>query len=269
MYLSNTGIICLVENATNIRISGQLNKQEPLVVTCDSYGGGFGFFNITNLTIESVQFIGYVWLVIPEVVTKYINESNQFFYYSKLESFLPTALLFSHCYNLTLYNALPRSYDDIVVIGVNLHGWSNITVVNPGGEALSAMLIYYTDSPIIPANSECHLHIETDVFAGGMNGDIAEDLTNGTERMPISPIKDFSLYIAQQDFKVDVNIIVHSVDLYSDSYGWTAIIMFVNSVTDSHVTFQGYSYQVCSDPAPSFHCSSYRCYLCKSHGIVD
>jgi hypothetical protein len=220
-------------------------------VTCDSGGSGFGFFNVTNLTIESVQFSGCGWWVIPEVVTKYINESNQFFYYSKLKNDFRTALLFSHCYNLTLYNALPLYYYDndipFLVIGVNLHGWSNITLMNPGSEVWSTMLIYYTDSSIMPANSECNLHIETHL-SGLWHGNIAEDLTKSTERMPISPIRDFALYITQQDFKVDVGITVHSIDDYT-MFGLAAVIMFVNSVTDSHVTFQGHSYQVCSEPS--------------------
>jgi hypothetical protein len=56
-----------MENTTNIRISGK---------PCDSSGSGFSFFNVTNLTIESVQFSQCGWRVIPEVVTKYVRESK-------------------------------------------------------------------------------------------------------------------------------------------------------------------------------------------------
>lgn len=102
MKLNNTGVICLVENTTNIHISGQQDQyQEPLVVFCDN-AGGFGFFNVT---IESIQFRTCGWWAIPEEITKYINGSDQFFYYDNAQ----TAFLFSHCYNLTLYNALGNS----------------------------------------------------------------------------------------------------------------------------------------------------------------
>lgn len=124
------------------------------------------------------------------------------------------------------------------------------------------MLIYYTDSAIMQPDSECNLHIETNVLTGRYYIEIDEDLSNGIERMQILPIRDFALYTAQQDFKVNVDVNVHPM-LYKDSdfnffncaqsCGLNAIIMFINSVTDSHVTFQGYSYEFCSDQASTPH----------------
>lgn len=272
MHLNNTGVICLVENTTNIYISAWQDDayQRPVIVLCEPGGGGFSFFNVTDLTIESIQF-RCGWWAIPAAATKYINGSDQFFYYDDAQ----TTFLFNHCINLTLHNALGSNPDvnNISMIGVNLCGWSNITAVIPDRDLpttpLSTLLIYYTDSAIMPSNSECHLHVESNILSGHRYIDIEQDLTgNNTERMPVLPIRDFAVYIAQQGFKVNVDITVHPMLYYQDTdycerrCGLNAIIMFINSVTDSHVTFQGYPYEFCTDkgyiPYPPSNNQFYR-----------
>ena len=271
--LNNTGMVCLVENTTDIYISGwrddSAKDQSPVIVYCVDGGGGFGFFNVTNLTMESVQFRGCGWWGIPADITKYVNGSDQFLYYDVAQ----TVFLFNHCSNLKLYNVLGYNDINISTIGVNLCGWSNITSVIPDGDLphtpLSTVAIYYTDSDIMPSNPECNLHFESNVLSGNSYIDIDKDLGNNIERMPVRPIRDFALYITQQDFKVNVNITVHPMlfiyNIASICGEWcgtsNVIIMFVNSISDSHVTFQGYPYEFCSDqtsipPLPGYH--SYR-----------
>jgi hypothetical protein len=267
MHLNNTGIICLVENTTNIRISGKQDQhQEPLVVSCDGSGSGFGFFNVTNLTIVSVQFKGCEWRVIPKVVTKYINESNQFFYYSNSD-IVKTVLLFSHCYNLVLHNIRYTDYifdidHHFGIIGVNLCGRSNIGLYTLDAH-IKPMLFYYTDSSIMPSNSECNLHIEMNMLSESrIYVEIDEKLSNGVERMKVLPVRDFALYIAQQDFKVDVDI---TLLIFDPNIDLDAVIMFVNSVSDSHVTIHGQPGKLFSN---SFHHPSNQTYTSLQLDVI-
>ena len=184
MGLNSTGVVCLVENTTDIYISAwrddSAKDQSPVIVYCVGGSGGFGFFNVTNLTIEFVQFRYCGWREIPVDVLKYINGSDQFLYYNVAQ----TVLLYNHCSNLKLYNVLGYNeinINNISTIGVNLCGWSNITSVIPDGDLpdtrLSTVTIYYTDSDITPPNPECNLHFESNVLSGyGYNIDIDKDL---------------------------------------------------------------------------------------------
>ena len=244
-----TDVVCLVENTTNIFIMARQDDpsgyQKPVTVSCMDKNSGFNFFNVTDLTINSIYFKDCGKDLIPPAATKYIyiNESEQFFEYDIAQ----TTLLFSHCYNLTLYNALGdcnsyKSNDNRAsIIGVNLCGWSNITAVVPDRDMpsrLITLLVYYTDSAIMSSNQECNLHIESNILSGRKHVYIMHDLANNTERMPVLPIRDFALYIAQQDFEVNANIVLHPM-LYNVSFpqhndcigmncGLNAIIMFIN-----------------------------------------
>ena len=73
---------CLIENTTNLSISPSqdvLSEGHDYVnISCNSAEIGFGFFNITNLTISSVIFHMCGGHPSSEVV-KYVNETDQFF----------------------------------------------------------------------------------------------------------------------------------------------------------------------------------------------
>ena len=257
------GEVCIVENTTNIAITCDRNYKY-VTVDCISWeNNGFSFFNVTNLTIKSVYFEHCGMTAIPADALKYINSSDQFFYYNGLAY---TTFLFNHCNNLTLYNVLSDSSyvndnNRFSIVGVNLCGWSNVNGSYPVNghplysPTLLSVLLYYTDTAITSA-SQCNLLFESDTLSGYKYSDVVKNFTDNTERMPLTPIRDLAVYLSQQLFDVHVNITVKpSIDLPG---GWpdcdgpcliSAIIMFVNSVTDSHVTFQGYPQEFCFNEA--------------------
>ena len=121
------GEFCRVENTSNIAIVAS----DKLIATSLSYVSvvcgnhtGFGFFNVTNLTIRSVYFENCE-NVVPASSVRYVNESGQWFYY---DEDVWVTLIFNHCYNLTLHDVLAHSSLNITVdmIGVNLCGFSSI-----------------------------------------------------------------------------------------------------------------------------------------------
>ena len=79
--------LCLIENTTNLTISPSQDVfdngyQYVKVVCCNAQllGNliGFGFFNVTNLTMSSVVFIGCGAIITADAV-KFVNETQQYF----------------------------------------------------------------------------------------------------------------------------------------------------------------------------------------------
>ena len=148
---------CLIENTSNISITAEVSDYySNITVSCR--GCGFGFFNVSNLTIRSVRFDGCEAIVPPSAV-RYINGTDQFLYYKNTKS----ALFFNHCINLTLYNVLVpvQNDDNFGVIGVNTCGHSKITTVARENHSYpsSTLLMYYTDSMLESFTTECNLII--------------------------------------------------------------------------------------------------------------
>ena len=98
------GFFCLVENITGLTIYGD-SSDNPAVVKCNStshHMRGFGFFNITNLSISNIV-VENCGGVIDQDATKYINSS--FFYFQTGQR---AVFLFNHCF--TSYWIILRSW---------------------------------------------------------------------------------------------------------------------------------------------------------------
>ena len=186
---------------------------------------------------------------------RYINGTDQFLYYNNTKS----ALIFNHCINLTLYNVivLVKSADSFGVIGVNTCGHSKIStsvVREYHSYPSSTLLMYYTDSMLESSTTECNLNITTPpVYALQKNHyhNILGYLYGKPHKMSISVVRVFAVYLTQQKFNVTVNTTLTPTckppcDKDDDVFLNKALILFVNSVTDSLVTFQGYPFDFCT-----------------------
>ena len=252
---------CLIENTSNISITAEVSDYySNITVSC--HGCGFGFFNVSNLTIRSVRFDGCEAIVPPSAV-RYINGTDQFLYYNNTKS----ALFFNHCINLTLYNVSVPVQNDVNfgVIGVNTCGHSKITTVARENHSYpsSTLLMYYTDSMLESFTTECNLIITSpSVYALPENYcyDIQNYLNSRPHNMSITVVRPFSVYLTQQKFNVTVNTTLTPTckpppDKYDDVFLNTALILFVNSVTDSLVTFQGNQYDFCTNETRMPQCN--------------
>ena len=202
-------VFCLIENISNISITasqGVLDYHSHITVSC--HGCGFGFFNVSNLTIRSVIFDGFGAIIPPRAV-RYINGTDQFLYYNNTKS----ALIFNHCINLTLYNVLVqvKAYDIFGIIGVNTCGHSKISTVLREHHSYpsSTLLMYYTDSILDSLTTECNLNITSPsvyTLQDFYYSDILEYLDNKPHDMSISVVRGFAVYLTQQKFNLTVNI---------------------------------------------------------------
>ena len=254
-------VFCLIENTSDISITAEVpDYHSHITVSC--HGCIFGFFNISNLTIRSVIFDGFGAIIPPRAV-RYINGTDQFLYYNNTK----TALIFNHCINLTLYNVIVpvHLYNDNVfgVIGVNTCGHSKINTVVREYHSYpsSTLLMYYTDSMLESFTTECNLNITSPPMYGFLVNDYYYDilkyLNDKPHKMSISVVRGFSVYLTQQKFKVTVNTTVTPTckqppDEYFTN---TALILFVNSITDSLVTFQGYPFDFCMNDTQMPQCN--------------
>ncbi len=252
---------CLIENTTNLSIAASeelLNKGELYVtVTCER-DTGFGFFNVSNLTIRSVYFKNCDH-VIPETAVRYINGTNQFLYY---DNNVRASLIFNHCFNITLYNVLVDDNPDITygIIGVNLCGDDTDSSISADVPGNISMLIYYTDTTIsqqtnyCPRSNSLHMNLSHTILQGkNLN------LDHGYNHIPLYELKDeenvninslsnnnwdhsLSVYLTQQDFDVDIAININSLpddhDVKSGNNSINILTCFVNSQTSSRITFQ-------------------------------
>ena len=266
---------CLIENTSNISITAEVSDYySNITVSC--HGCGFGFFNVSNLTIRSVRFDGCEAIVPPSAV-RYINGTDQFLYYKNTKS----ALFFNHCINLTLYNVVVPVKSAVTsqdlngfgfgVIGVNTCGHSKITTVARENHSYphSTLLMYYTDSMLESFTTECNLIITSpSVYAlpdyyfyyHDYYYDIYKYVNSRPHNMLISVVRPFSVYLTQQKFNVTVNTTLTPTckpphDNVYDVFLNTALILFVNSVTDSLVTFQGNPYDFCRNETRMPQCN--------------
>ena len=250
-------VFCLIENTSNISITAEVpDYHSHITVRC--HGCIFGFFNISNLTIRSIIFDVFGAIIPPRAV-RYINGTDQFLYYNNTK----TALIFNHCINLTLYNVIVpvKSADIFGVIGVNTCGHSKISTVARENHSYSnsTLLMYYTDSMLESFTTECNLNITSpSVYAlPYYYYDIQKYLNVKPHKMSISVVRGFSVYPTQQKFNVTVNISVTPTCKQPphDYLTNTALILFVNSITDSLVTFQGYPFDFCTNDARMPQCN--------------
>ena len=117
------GSFCLVENIAGLTIYGN-SSDNPAVVKCNStshHVRGFGFFNVTNLSISNIV-VERCGGVIDQNAIKYINIS--FFYFQPGQR---AVFLFNHCFDLMLDRTEIREYKGFAVIGANVMGSSSVT----------------------------------------------------------------------------------------------------------------------------------------------
>ena len=255
---TNEREFCLVENTTDISIiaSSQalIKDVEHVHIGC-KHGMGFGFFNVTNLTIKSVYFSKSCSNNISSQVIKYINESNQFFYFENTVSAL---LVFNSCNNVTLYNVVAEtaSEGNIGILGVNMCGQSNIFMSDD--TALSNIQIFYIDTAMIrPHHShlfKCSLSYTSDIHLTSAIGEYKkfENLYRDTKpkRFPLSSsamMAGFGMYISQRNYPVNANIRIGTrLAPVEYLHPLRTLIFFMNSITNSHVRFQSFSNDICA-----------------------
>ena len=244
LQIENAHEFCHIQNTSNITISSSQELNESTEIRCGKETlVGFGFFNVSNLTMESVSFVGCN-NIIPDIAVRFINDTNHFMYYDATE----TMLILNHCYDVKLYDLKFFSYFiGPSIIGVNLCGHSEISKLASYANMPIDMLFYYTDSEM-SVDPECNLNIEFDAYM--CNPSVPQFYESFVDekpnRIPIPQISGFVLMLTQEKFDVSIDVTITPVqNLIGFFFITKATLLFVNSKTNSHVVFQGLPFDYC------------------------
>lgn len=157
-------------------------------------------------------------------------------------------LILNHCYDVKLYDLKFYSYFiGLTIIGVNLGGHSEISKLASHANVPIDMLFYYTDSEM-SVDPECNLNIEFDAYI--CNPSVPQFYESFVDekpnRIPIPQISGFVLILTQEKFGASIDVTITPVqNLIGTFFITKATLLFVNSITDSHVTFQGLPFDYC------------------------
>ena len=244
MVMTNQEQFCLVENTSDITIAGFLHSGYDYFEVFCQPNFGIGFFNVTNLTIASMSFRNCDDNSFPPSAIRYINNTEQFLYYNNETRI---GLILNHCSNVKIHNYVSFEVTILGILGVNLCGYNNITIVVPFYPSMS-VLFYYVDSDLTSSSDECYLRIESNAFSSlPLMVPFEEHLSGKPNRIPVSVTRGFALMITQQRFNAIVDIRIVPIAVFGFSFSISGLIFFVNSITDSRVTLQGLYSNYCID----------------------
>ena len=117
---------CVIRDVSNMRLESLTGHS---TVNCLSQKSGdnctgFGFVNVTNITITGVHFIGCGSTLTKEAVIM-INDTHPHIGYLQ-----KAVLIFNHCYNITLKHVSIQSYSGYAIMMMNPLGHSLMHKVN-------------------------------------------------------------------------------------------------------------------------------------------
>ena len=255
--IDGQSLSCQIENTSNITVVPSqeliINGHDHVEVQCLPGSGGFGFFNVSNLTISSVMFNNCAG-VIPASAVRYVNDTDQYLFYGHDD--LRAAFIFNHCYNITLHNLISMQNDSkFSIIGVNMCDHSSINIVTTVVVSGMKNLLYYADSVLTSSNLVCNLNIEYNPTLK-ISSSTKETYYIHGDKMPISLINGwFTLVVSQQEFDANVDMVMKPTAFSSIwiSPLLAVSIMFINSMANSQVTFQGLPYEYCKNDTSLDH----------------
>ena len=130
-YVLHNMTFCLIGNASNITLTGLSDGKSS--IECFKNGNssstiGFGFVNITSITLENLNFIRCGATITKAVVTSFNDTHPHLGYKQK------ALLVFNHCHNITIEQVNIDYYIGYAIMMLNPLGSSliNQTLVNNG-----------------------------------------------------------------------------------------------------------------------------------------
>ena len=199
---------------------------------------GFGFFNVTNLSISNIV-VERCGGVIDQNATKYINIS--FFYFQPGQR---AVFLFNHCFDLILDRTEIREYCGFAVVGANVMRSSSVsktvlTSYSPDGEICTAAgaFIFYVDSELPHINSWHNLTTTLTISESNVHGNscpryrcpVIYTYSNPPFRdIPTTAAQGVNVAFSQQSYFVHIHI--QQSNFSSDEEGLLLLHVFKDSV---------------------------------------
>ena len=108
---------CIIQNLTNITLRSMTGHSS---IKCTSKSAGFGFVNITNITVTGIGFNGCGTTLTEEAVVL-INDTHPHIGYLQ-----KAVLLFNHCHNINISHVTISYYNGYAIMIMNPIGYSTL-----------------------------------------------------------------------------------------------------------------------------------------------
>ena len=216
-YISGNESICMINATYSLTITS--DSSLPAVINCNQTGNnfhwpttGFSFFNVHNLTLQRLVFIGCGGFFKNSTIIDTINSTNQSFYFTQYQS---AVLLFPFSNILLIDNVNITSYYGFAILAINpmnarmnsLTIRSSVSVkgknyINLG----SGVFVYYFDYN----NNSTHTTMITNMLATcnicyKLNKTCSsydtQQVTTGTSQLPIDNANSLTILYSQTHFK--------------------------------------------------------------------
>ena len=120
-YVLHNMTFCLIGNVSNITLTGLTDRNS--LIKCLKNGNsssttGFGFVNISSITLENLEFIGCGATITETAVTSFNDTHPHLGYKQK------AMLVFNHCYNITIHHVIFAHYVGYAILMFNPLGSS-------------------------------------------------------------------------------------------------------------------------------------------------
>ena len=117
-YILNVSTsFCIIQNLTNITLRSMTGHSS---IKCTSKSAGFGFVNITNITVTGIDFNGCGTTLTEEAVVL-INDTHPHIGYLQ-----KAVLLFNHCHNINISHVTISYYSGYAIMIMNPIGYSTL-----------------------------------------------------------------------------------------------------------------------------------------------
>lgn len=147
-YIVSSDEFCIVQGIANVSIISIGDDQATIVCTGGSSDkeNGFGFFNVTNVELGNLKFVGCgAEVVLPDhihaEVLRHMSSSNLY-----IGTGQKAVLLFAHCYNSTLSSVtINGNFKGIGVLFIDTLGTTNIDRVTITDKLSDSVLVTLTN----------------------------------------------------------------------------------------------------------------------------
>lgn len=233
---------CIIENVVNITIASS-SPSSNAIINCQTSDFGFGFLNVTNLSILRISISECGGRLTPSAV-KYDNNSNSFFYFPCNQY---SVLFFSHVnnlivksvfitrykgYGMLIINSLEESSIDDVKVQKSLQCTNSSHFSCSGSGILAYFHDYVSSSFLRMPDSNSLVIAHTEFYLGQNFPPVNTCLTNDfhlAQSFPLVSAAALTAIFAQTKFEANVNISNSKIHANYGQIGSGILLLFKGS----------------------------------------
>ena len=234
---------CIIQNLTNITLRSMTGHSS---IKCTSKSAGFGFVNITNITVTGIGFNGCGTTLTEEAVLL-INDTHPHIGYLQ-----KAVLLFNHCHNINISHVNISYYSGYAIMIMNPIGYSTLygVLVTYGTNsnrksclhddtfscAGSGIMCVFKDTHVIPKSSTVMVELINSILNISFNMILGipplNDIGPNICYLPLIGAGGLSL-LFNQSYNVTFSSLGNLVSLTGGTVAGNMLILYTNGMYNS------------------------------------